>query len=147
MSATFPERARRADGFAAITAVFILVVLGALGTVLVTVFSAQQRGAAFDALGMQAYQAARAGIEFGSYQALEASSCVDTAIAMPGRLSAFNVRVQCSSTNHGEGGATVRVYEITATACNRASCPQAPDATYVERQLRTTITDIAPGTA
>src|SRR3990172_4561514 len=90
-----PVRAPR--GFAAVTAIFILVVLAALGVVIVTISSAQHRGSAFDSLGLQAYQSARAGIEFGLYQALRNSSCAAaTSFAMPGTLSAFTVLVECA---------------------------------------------------
>jgi hypothetical protein len=33
----------------------------------------------------------------------------------------------------------INVYDITATACNRAACPGVADATYFERQLRITV--------
>lgn len=141
MSATSPER-----GFAAIVAVFILVVLGGLGAVLVTISGTQQRGQAFDALGIQAYHSARAGIDFGIYQALRNGSCTTTSFALPGSLARFSVNVACTSTTHTEAvaGNTVVVYEIAATACNRAACPGTADGTYVERQLRVTVGSSAP---
>ncbi len=146
-SATCPERgsARTSRGFAAIVAIFILVVLAALGVVLVTISSAQHRESAFDSLGLQAYQSARAGIEFGLHQALRNASCAAaTSFAMPGALSAFTVRVECASTAHTEVASTVNVYQITATACNRPVCPGTADATYVERQLRVVAGSTAP---
>ena len=144
MSATFPERltrSRRANGFAAVAAIFVLVVLGGLGVVLVTVFGSQQRSSAFDWLGTQAYQAARAGIEYGSYQALTSGICAaNTPLVLPGSLASFRVTVTCAATVHTEGGATVTTYELASTACNRAACPSAaPDATYVEREVRATV--------
>lgn len=135
-SPTYPEPARRARGFAAIVAVFILVVLGGMGAVLVSVFSGQQRASAFDALGIQAYQAARAGIEVGAYRALN-GTCAGTTFT----LAPFTVDVQCSPTSHEEAGATIDVFHIVATACNRGSCPASADASYVERQLRATVAD------
>ena len=133
----FPERSR---GFAAITAIFIVVVRGALGVAMLVFSSAQQRTAAFDIAATYALQSARAGIEFGAYQALRNASCVPSTSFIPaGTLSAYPVTVGCVATTHTEGATTVTVYEITATACNRASCPAVPDATYVQRQLRATL--------
>lgn len=146
MSAMFPERAARRSqhGFAAIAGIFILIVLGGIGVVLITVFGAQQRSAAFDWLGTQAYQSARAGIEFGTVNALAGNCPANTAIAMPGSLSAFRVLVTCAAAAHVEGGNNVTTFEISATACNRPFCPANADDTYVERQLRVTVASVAP---
>lgn len=136
------SRNRRERGFAAVVAVFILVVLGGMGAVLVTVFSAQQRGAAFDALGIEAYQAARTGVEVGAYRALS-GGCGTVPASFT--VGSFTVALQCTASSHTEGGELLNVFQITATACNRASCPANADGlSYVERQLRATITDKAP---
>jgi MSHA biogenesis protein MshP len=140
-----PVARRRCSGFAALTAVFVVVVLGGLGTALVFFSSAQQRSSAFDLEGAHAYQAARAGLEFGLYQALTASSCAaSTNITPTGVLAPYGVNVACTATTHDEGGTTVTMYQITATACNRATCPAAVDASYVERQLRMVAGSPAP---
>lgn len=140
-SPTSHNVARRARGFAAIVAVFILVVLGGMGAVLVSVFTGQQRASAFDTLGIQAYQAARAGIEVGAYRAIN-GTCGGSTLT----LAPFTVAVQCSVSAHEEAGETVQVFQITATACNRASCPANADGSYVERQLRATVAH-TPGSA
>ena len=141
MSATCRER-----GFAAVAAVFILVVLALLGVFLTNIFSGQQRTLAFDVLGAKALQSARAGIEIGIYEALKNSSCpAATSVGLTGNLAGFTVNVQCQATAHVEvGPPAVTMYRITATACNRVACPGAADATYVERQLRTTAGSSAP---
>jgi len=135
---------RRARGFAAVVAVFILVVLGGLGTVLVTVFSGQHRSAAFDALGTQAYQAARTGVELGAYQATVNGVCANSNF----QLGTMRVDVQCTSSTHDEAAQTVTIYQITATACNSSACPAVADGvSYVERQLRATVASSAAGGA
>lgn len=141
MSAICRER-----GFAAIAAVFILVVLALLGAFLTNVFSGQQRTLAFDVLGAKALQAARAGIEVGTYRALRSASCPATStVALAGNLAGFSVTVQCQSSSHVEvGPPPIRAFQITATACNRASCPGGADVTYVERELRATVGAPAP---
>jgi MSHA biogenesis protein MshP len=143
----------RSAGFAAIAAIFILVVLAGLGVVMVTLSTTQQRSAAFDIQGVQAYQAARAGIEFGAYRTLTtgglvaANDCtpaIGAAALAPSTsfsLSGWTVNVRCSGTGHAEVVTVppINIYNITVTACNRAACPDVSDATYVERELRVTV--------
>jgi MSHA biogenesis protein MshP len=143
----------RNAGFAAIAAIFILVVLAGLGVVMVTLSTTQQRSAAFDIQGVQAYQAARAGIEFGAYRTLTtgglvaANDCAPAIGAAPATpstsfpLNGYTVNVSCSGTSHAEVVTVppINIYNITVTACNRAACPGVADATYVERELRVTV--------
>lgn len=137
----FPDRSR---GFAAITAIFIVIVLGGLGIVIATISASQQRASTFDLNGVRAYQAARAGIEFATFDALRNSNCpASTTIALTGALTGFWATVTCSGLSHTEATATT-IYNITATGCNRSACPGAPDATYVERQLQMTVASNSP---
>lgn len=131
----------RERGFAAIAGIFILVALALLGVYLTGIFSGQQRTLAFDVLGAKALQSARAGVEIGMYEALRNASCpASTTVALGGALAGFSVRVQCQSTSHVEvAPPPIVVYQITATACNRAACPGTADASYVERELRATV--------
>ena len=59
---------RGARGFAMIAAVFILVVVAALGSYIAVISSNQQIGSALDLQGGRAYLAARSGLEWGLYQ-------------------------------------------------------------------------------
>src|SRR4030065_2779656 len=68
-------------GFSLVSAIFLLVVIAALGTFAVTLSTTQQQSAALDVLGARAYQAARAGIEGGADQGLPASSCLPPSFA------------------------------------------------------------------
>jgi MSHA biogenesis protein MshP len=138
MSAIFPERTRAAQrGFAPVVAAFILVVLGGLGIVMVTLFSGQQRASAYDVLGSQAFQAARSGLEVGAFRALN-GNCGATNFTM----GAFTVEVGCAASQHVEGDTTTNVFRITATACNRTSCPEDAGDSYIERQLRAAVVDV-----
>jgi MSHA biogenesis protein MshP len=128
-----PER-----GFAAVAALFVLVVLAGLGVALVTISSGQQRSQAYDVLSMRAYQAARAGIESGLHSALRNGACppAPASFALDGELAGFVVNIQCEpASTHSDPG-SLTIYQITATACNRASCPATAAEGYVERQLR-----------
>ncbi len=123
------------SGFSLISAIFLLVVIAALGTFAVTLSTTQHQSAALDVMGARAYQAARAGVEWGAYQALQASSCLPTPLALPGTLSGFNVNVQCMSTAHSEAAATITIYQLTSTATQgTVATPN-----YVERQMTVTI--------
>lgn len=138
-----PQSAER--GFSLVSAIFLLVVIAALGTFAVTLSTTQQQGAALDLLGARAYQAARAGIEWGAFQALQgggAAWCIgapNTLLpALPGTLSGFTVNVACSATTHSDTGATagtVTIFNLTSSATQGV----AGQADYVERQINATI--------
>lgn len=66
--------ARRMRGFAIVSAMFILVVLAALGAFILSISTSQQIGSALDVQGTRAYQAARAGIEWGLYSVMRGTS-------------------------------------------------------------------------
>lgn len=137
MSTMFRKRQR---GFAIVSAIFILVVLAALGGFIATVATTQHIGSALDLTGARVYQAARAGTEWGLYQAVNASSC--TPSVNIGTVDGVWVTVKCSTV--AAGGAVETglggIYAITAVACNFTvggiTCP-GPAATqnYVERSL------------
>lgn len=129
-------------GFSIVTAIFLIVVLAALGVFAVSMFRVQQTTAALDELGARGYQAAQAGIEWGAWQILRgAGTCAAAtgSLALPGSLSGFTATVVCASTTHTEAGNPVTIYRLTATACNQpvaGACPNpAPGPDYVERQV------------
>lgn len=133
-------------GFSIITAIFLVVVLAALGAFAVSMFRTQQLAAALDELGARAYQAAQAGIEWGAWQVLRGSGTCAAAtgnLALPGSISAFTATVTCASTSHTEAGNPVTIYQLTVTACNQpvaGACPNpAPGPDYVERQVQGTL--------
>lgn len=157
-----PQRIR-VRGFSLITAIFLLVVLAALGAFMVIFTGLQQRTVQADVLGVRAYYAARAGTEWALYRALDpdntiapgpasfvaCASASGTLNAMGGSLSPFTVVVACSApTDYNEAGKTIRVFQITATACNNATCPAvSPPAGYVERQIVVTVAKCKDPTA
>src|SRR5450759_1269849 len=120
-------------GFSLISAIFLLVVIAALGTFAVTLSTIQQQSAALDVQGARAYQAARAGIEWGAYQALQNNSCTGGTPVMPNTLAGFSVTVTCSTVAPSEAGTTVNMYQIISTA------KQGTSPNYIERQMSVTI--------
>jgi MSHA biogenesis protein MshP len=126
----------RMAGFSLLAGLFILIVLAALGAFMVNISSMQHITSAQDVQGSRAYQAARAGIEWGMYQALQNASCTaSTSLTALGGLADFLVTVTCAKSTYTEGSNTVNVYDITATATSGALGSLG----YIERQLRATV--------
>jgi hypothetical protein len=95
-------------GFSLFSAIFLLVMLSALGAAMVKVSTGSQIAAALDIQGERAYQAARAGIQWGLYRQLKNDSCVaKTSFALPAgnTLSSFTVTVNCQITRRQFSGA------------------------------------------
>jgi len=145
MKRILPGRQRQ-RGVSIIAAVFLLILFAALATYMLWLTSAQNRGSAQDVQGARAYQAARAGAEWGLFQLLRAGQCsAGTDIAFAGtELVGFVASVVCERVaSTDESGSAVNVYEITSTACNvpsSGSCDgiEAVGNDYVERQVRVT---------
>lgn len=126
---------KRMRGFSLVAAVFILVVLAALGAFMVTIGEVERATTVGAAQGARAYQAAQAGIEWGIYGALNnrAATCggapstpTTNTIAAAAGLNGFTVDVVCSYTDEQENGITgssapqtagfFKVFTIAATA-------------------------------
>jgi MSHA biogenesis protein MshP len=138
MKRLMPIQADGQRGFALVIAIFIVVVLALIGIMMVTIGGVQRATAAAAAQGTRAYYAARSGIEWGAFQALQNGNCAAStsfAPAAPG-LNGFNVTVQCSSTQHKERSDTYYVYVITSTAASGVF----GTSDYVSRQIQVTVT-------
>ena len=138
------SRAGAQRGFGAIAAIVVLVILALLAAAIVSLSSTQQLNAAQDLRAAKAWQAARAGNEWGLYRALQSGSCKSATTLDLTSTTGFYVTVVCASWTYNEGESsagsaqTVTVYRITAVACPVASgCPasaaNAAAAGYVER--------------
>lgn len=125
-------------GFSLIMAIFLIVVLGGIAVFIGRVSTMQYHSSALDEEGSMAYQAARAGIEWGIYRAIIiddrlGSGCANStsfvlpltvpatlAPATPQHTVNYTVTVACASTAATEGSTpnNVTVYQITSTAIN-----------------------------
>lgn len=132
------QRSQQA-GFGLLSAVFLVIVLALLGAAMVAISTTQQQSSALDIEGVRAYEAARAGIEWGLYQKLQVGACTGVNVNVPlpsgTSLSGFTVTVLCKP-DALLGNTAV----ITATACNipaGGNCPNgAPNSgSYVERVM------------
>lgn len=149
---------RRQQGFLVIAAVFLLVVLAGLVAYLTTVSTTSQAASAADFNSARAYQAARAGAEWGTYFVLRGGAfktTCDTGAAFTATsnltfgstLVSFTATVTCTSATFTEGASTGTSYRIVSNACNQptggGACPNAAAtaSTYVERELALTVTN------
>lgn len=141
----------RQHGFGAIAAIVILVILAALAAAIVSLGTTQQMTSAQDVMSSKAWQAARAGNEWGLYQVLRTGGTwyegaasdpcpvggalgAGTLVSQTLNLTAVDdagsyvtVTGECWRYNEGESvpgtPQPVRIYRITAVACPVSPCP------------------------
>lgn len=113
-------------GVSVITAIFLLLFFAALAALMANVISTAHTASAEDILGARAYQAARAGAEWGLYQVLDPDNA--TAISPTAALPACfpggssvpglgaTVLVDCTAGTYREGSKQLRIYRIISTA-------------------------------
>ena len=150
---------RISRGFVLPAAIFILVVLAALGAYIVNISAAQRAGLAIDVLGERAYQAAFSGREWARYQISTLSACPPGAVWEPispngfslawsgtETLDIFSTTIECRLLETTKvGKVETSMFEIRVTACNlpQATEPRCPgdaaSAEYVERQFQALI--------
>ena len=135
----------RQRGFAAISAVFLIVVIGALGAVMLTVSNTQHLTSAQDVRGTRAYWAAQGGLEW-VIASVAASAPVAPAItpaavyptaAPPERLDGFALVISCTTLAYVEADVTVNIFQLTSVASTPESTPGSQG--YVERSVSATI--------
>lgn len=142
-------RAQRQHGMGAIAAIVVLVVLAGLSAAVVRLGSASASASAQEIDSARATHAARAGLQWGLFQAFKGSwtGCNGTVQNLDLRSSTgMTVALRCDSTAYNEGESApgvpqvVRVFTIEAVACNSATaCPDSTRVSqpgYVERMLR-----------
>lgn len=139
-----PNSASRLQrGASLIAAIFLLLLLAGLAALMATILSATHINFAADVGGSRAYQAARAGVEWGMYQ-LEPNpnpNMPDCAAAngTVTAIAGYSVAVSCvaypsATTVYQEGGKEIRIFRIVATAT--ALGVKAPG---IERQVAVTV--------
>lgn len=126
----------RQRGFTLIAAVFLIVAIAALATCVVSLTGTQHFTTMLGIEGARAYNAARSGLEWGVYQAMNGSCAANSNLNLAGGSTAgFAVSVACTSTSHVETGTNITVYELTARA-ERGTYGQRG---YVSRTMRVVI--------
>ena len=133
---------KRADsGFALVTAIFLLVVLFALGVFMLTLSGAQQATPQQSLLATRVYYGAKAALDWGIQRAIAAGSCPGTgsptSFALTGAgLTGVNVTVVCTDGGLTHTGGAV--YRITSTAVTGTY--GALD--YAQRRMEATVSNI-----
>ncbi len=127
---------KRQRGASIITAIFIMVVLAYLLSVMARLVAVSNIGSAQDVMGAQARQAALAGLDVGIYNWINAGTCSSSLT-----VAGYQVHVSCppppgAVTNDTS---TVQIAKITSIACSTGGA--CPDVTipnrvgYVERKV------------
>ena len=125
-------------GFSLVSAVFLLVVLAGLGVYAVRLNTLQQQTVTAGLRAAQAFQAARAGVAWGAYTALNGGGCGTSTLNLTeGATAGFRVSVQCTQRTHAEGTSTINVFVLDVRA--EAGAYGGPD--YVSRRVQSKITD------
>jgi len=122
-------------GFAAITAVFLLVVLAALGAFMLTFSNTQQLTSAQDVQGSRAYWAARGGLEWGVSRVIATSAACPTPPA-PFVIEGFTIVINCTRQTYNESGGTVTIFRLGATASQGGAVGSLA---YVERSVSASV--------
>ncbi len=126
-------------GFAAIAAIFLIVVLAALGGFMLTFSNAQQLTAVQDMHGSRAYWAARAGLEWGigAVGALPYSTAICPTSPTELTVDTFKVVVTCSLRVYNEIGSDKKIFTFLSVASFPSS--DVGQIGYVERSLSASI--------
>ncbi len=127
-------------GFSLISAIFLLVVIAALGTFAVTLSTTQNQSQAMDVMGARGYQAALAGVEWAAFNVTQqavsspvawAGCVMGATVTVGGNLAPFSpVTVNCVATSAVEGASTMWIYSVSSVA-NAGGA--AGDVNYVEQ--------------
>ncbi len=130
-------RRRREAGFGLVMAIFVLLVLAAVGLALVDLGAVQRRTSSLSLQALRAGQAARSGLQWGAQRALATGTCppTTTLALSEGGLQGFTARVTCSATVHVEAATTSTIFELDAVGEYGAFGN--PD--YVRRRVRASI--------
>jgi MSHA biogenesis protein MshP len=127
---TYTKQSQR--GFVLVAAIFLLVVLAALGAFMVSFSNTQHLTSAQDVQGSRAYWAARAGVEWAVSRINTSSGCTNP----PTSINGFTLAIACPSQAYAEGGSTKTVFAITSVASTGGGVGSLG---YIERSLSATV--------
>jgi MSHA biogenesis protein MshP len=122
----FPGRSATGQaGFALVAAMFVIIIIALVIAAMMRMAGNQHGTNSLAIQQARAYQAARAGLEWGIAQAAPAtgaSSCAGSALVnlAGANLAEFSVTVTCSVSAYTDNGVAVNMYRLTATAQNGA---------------------------
>ena len=124
------------NGFAIISAIFLLVVLAALGAFMLSVSNTQHLTSAQDVQGSRAYWAARGGLEWAISTVQTNSAACPAAGVAPATLDGFTITITCTRRTYTEGSNPVVIFSLESQANTNAPIGSAG---YVERSVTAAI--------
>ena len=130
------RRHHRQQGFAAIAAIFLVVLMAALGSYMLSFSNTQQLTSSQDIQGSRAYWAARAGLEWGLATASGTCTAGTTTLSIDTGKT-FSVAVTSAPTSYSEGISTPVICRITAVATVSGSVVGSVG--YIERSVSASI--------
>ena len=130
------EIARRWRGFALVPALFLIVVVGLLAAVALRVTTAQQETVSLALQQARALSAARAGIDWAAYNAINGSCAGGTLSLSAASLAGFTVVVTCAATAYTDGAGSFKAFTFASTA----TFGNYGTADFVRRSVRATFT-------
>lgn len=130
-------------GVALVNAIFLIVVLAALGGYMVSISGVQQSTTNRALINARTLIAARAGLDWGIHRAvapptLGSGECSSPApqFGLTGDgLENIQVTVECTTTVYGTAGGQANIYYIVSTARNSST----GTVEYAERKLEATV--------
>lgn len=131
------------SGMSLLAAIFVLMLLSSIAASIVHFSSTAHTNSMQDFEGSRAYQAARAGVEWGLFQLdpNDATSTLPNCFADTDLLqfAGYTVRVTCTpfpdaATTYQEGPRQIRMFQIVAVARSIAAFP-----TQAEREIAVTV--------
>lgn len=123
-------------GFGLVAAMFLIIIIAGAIAAMWRISATQTATSSLALQQTRAYQAARAGLEWGIYQFVNDASC-STPENDPIRLDSFAIKVECLNTNawratyndfSEEEPSSINIQRIAATA--EYSSPGSPDYAY-----------------
>lgn len=123
-------------GVSVISAVFLLLLMALLAAAMISIVSSSHLNMAADIGGSRAYQAARAGAEWGMYQLDPNAQTTSLPVCFNGSpvIPDHVVTVSCQSWDTTEAGRQLRIYRIRSLAV--ASPARSPG---IERVIEVTL--------
>ena len=102
------------SGFAAIAAIFVVVILAALGSFMVAISNSEQLSSSDDYRGYMAYWSARSGLEWGFSMVKSAGTCPATSTTLS--IGEYSFVATCTSSVYVDGGVSSTIFVVTSVA-------------------------------
>ena len=127
------------NGFSAIMAVIVIVMIALLAAFMLTFSTISAINTGTSTAAVQAWFAARSGVQWAVHQALALDTCTGVnGETISSGLNGFTASILCSETTGiTEGSATYEIYDIDVTATKGSV------ETFVSRTISVTVTNNA----